>query len=546
MSGETQGRPFDGQQAVHIGPGNFSLSHIIPFFDQIGLDVRAISLRSDTSKKLLQDSDYDYTLAARDPHDFFEATRITALKEIVNVPRKADNAPEEIIDERRRQAVSMIGDPKTSIVTMTVTITGYGFKHDPSKRVIDPVTGAIVAGVPDSRLPGPILNEQEEKDAETTIAYIVAGLNERLANGAGPVVVMSLDNLPGNGTHLYRAVKDFALQHYGNELYDWIKANTFFPDTMVDRIAPLRDEAMIDRFVDGTGVENSRSNVVVVTEKLPKRALVISTPEQSAFELGRPLNPAFDNHPILEALTKLPGIEQCSMANLYAERKVHVFNGAHFGLALVGRLAGHQYAHDGINDAAVKEFVEKLLGELSMGVHSALSDDNSDYIQEFIDRVGNPHMMDELKRIGRNGSSKLYERVLIPWHVAVTAKPESFPHEAIDTVGSAWIRYIAKAAEERKAGRVFDVKDENAERLGLLGQPPELYKDAHSILGKEGVMEQTPGREAFGSDINSAFKELDRVLVNSARGAVPPGLKRPGPPFERPFGPDTDPTDPGD
>ena len=532
----SQDSTFEGQRAIHIGPGNFALSHIVPFFDEIGLDVHAISLRTDTTKKLIQDSDYDYTLVARDSGDFFEAKKITALKGITNVPLKSSNAPETFIDSQRRDAVALIGDPATSIITMTVTITGYGYEHDPSKRVIDPATGAVVAAKPDPRQPAPINNLQADKDAETTIAYVVAGLNERFKNGAGPIVVMSLDNMPLNGTNLYRAVKDFALQHYGPDLYNWIKHNTFFPDTMVDRIAPSRDEAMINEFVDGTDVENTRENVVIVTEKLPQRALVISTPEQAALELGRPLNPVFDEHPVIKALTQLDGVEQCNMANLYSERKVHVFNGAHFGLAMVGRLAGHKYAHEAIEDPAIREFIEKLLVELSAGVHPALKDQSAEYVQEFIDRVSNPHMKDELYRIGRNGSSKLFERVLIPWYLAVTQKPESHPHSAIDTVGSAWIRMIAKAAEAKSRGEIFDVNDKNAQDLGLLELDPAMYEDAHSILGKQGVMDQTPGREEFGSDLNQAFRELDLVLAASARGTTRSALG-PAVLMERPFGP---------
>ena len=109
-----------------------------------------------------------------------------------------------------------------------------------------------------------------------------------------------------------------------------MRSNTFFPDTMVDRIAPTRDEKMIDEFVEGTGIENTRESVVVITEKLPERSLVISLPEQAEIEVGQPLNPVFINHPVIQALTQLPGVEQSPYANLYSERKVHVFNGAHF------------------------------------------------------------------------------------------------------------------------------------------------------------------------------------------------------------------------
>ena len=514
---------FSGQQAVHIGTGNFALSHIIPFYDKIGLDVQGISLRRGDTKKLLQDSDFDYTLAARDSLDFFEAEKVTALKSITNVPMKESNAPDDVIDAQRRQAIALIGDPKTAIVSMTVTINGYGFREAPTKREIDWETNSVVNKSRDATDPEAEKVPLSSKDSETTVAYITAGLNERMRNGAGPIVVMSLDNMPLNGTHLFRAVKEFALEHYGQELFEWMRSNTFFPDTMVDRIAPTRDEKMIDEFVEGTGIENTRESVVVITEKLPERSLVISLPEQAEIEVGQPLNPVFINHPVIQALTQLPGVEQSPYANLYSERKVHVFNGAHFGLAMVGRLANKEYAHEALNNPAIAGFTERLLRELSSGVDPLLADQNGAYIQEFIDRVSNPHMKDELFRIGRNGSGKIFERVLIPWYLATTDKTsvKGLSHQAIDEVGAAWIRFVERGAQAKSSGEVFDINDSSGEEAGLLDLDPEMFSNAQGVLAKIGLMENTPGSEAFASDLNASRSGLDRLLVEAERGYLP-------------------------
>lgn len=514
------------QQAVHIGPGNFALGHIIPFYQGIGIPVRAISLRSSTTKDLISDSDYDFDLVSRGSEGPAQVQRITALKDIVVVPPKTSNGAEEVRNTRRQEAIALISDPATSIVSMTVTIDGYGYQFKPGARAIDPLTGRIVESIQDSQSLSPIPNSQAEIDSDTTIAFLAAGLNERMKAGSGPLVVMSLDNLPLNGTNLYRAVKDFALQNYGNDLYQWIKGNTFFPDTMVDRIVPKQNEKTRSAFLDGAELDSDLLNPVV-TEPLPSRALVISTPGQSVLERAVPLNPELVNNNIIAALTQLDGVEQCEMANLYSERKVHVFNGAHFGLAMVGRLAGYEYAHEAIQDPAIREFIEKLLDELIAGAPPELGESSAHYKQEFIERVGNPHMQDELQRIGRNGSSKLFERVMIPWYIASKAGQG---HEAIDMVAAAWIKNLSEATAAAELGIDYDIEDPNAFELGLVGLEQQLYEDAHSIFGIKGVMDKTPGREEFGNDVNAAMANLGRVLSRSSNQQ----FIGPAVPFERP------------
>ena len=55
---------------------------------------------------------------------------------------------------------------------------------------------------------------------------------------AGPVTIMSCDNLPSNGKVLKSILVDF-MKHTNNlNLLNYIEENITFPNSMVDRITP--------------------------------------------------------------------------------------------------------------------------------------------------------------------------------------------------------------------------------------------------------------------------------------------------------------------
>ena len=117
--------------------------------------------------------------------------------------------------------VDLIADPAIRIVTLTVTEKGY---------LLDPATGRLLVhdglraelagSAPPSSIPG----------------LLVAGLRARAGRDAGPLALVSCDNLPSNGQRLRQAVLDAysaAGAHAG-----WVESNVSFPGTMVDRVVP--------------------------------------------------------------------------------------------------------------------------------------------------------------------------------------------------------------------------------------------------------------------------------------------------------------------
>ena len=72
----------------------------------------------------------------------------------------------------------------------------------------------------------------------TVVGQLVRGLAARRASGAGPLTLLSCDNLAGNGEVLRSVVLDFCALLPDDALSSWVGTHVAFPSTMVDRITP--------------------------------------------------------------------------------------------------------------------------------------------------------------------------------------------------------------------------------------------------------------------------------------------------------------------
>ena len=122
--------------------------------------------------------------------------------------------------------VDRIAAPSTLVVTLTITEKGYR---------IDPRTGTL--NTADDEVQADLAG----RAPQTAIGQIARGLQQRARTGAGPLTVVSCDNLPGNGELTRKLVHAFAAALPAAEaepLLAWLDANVTFPSTMVDRMVP--------------------------------------------------------------------------------------------------------------------------------------------------------------------------------------------------------------------------------------------------------------------------------------------------------------------
>ena len=104
----------------------------------------------------------------------------------------------EVLDAttQRRELMAAMVDPRTRIVSLTVTEKGYC--HDPATGEVDPHHPYI-------------LRDLEHPEAPVTApALIVRALELRRSAGIAPFTVLCCDNLPENGKTTARIVTGFA------------------------------------------------------------------------------------------------------------------------------------------------------------------------------------------------------------------------------------------------------------------------------------------------------------------------------------------------
>ncbi|WP_456847050.1 mannitol dehydrogenase family protein, partial [Cellulomonas sp. P5_C6] len=222
-------------------------------------------------------------------------------------------------------------------------------------------------------------------DAVTAPGRLVDGLRARRAAGAGPIAVVSCDNLPDNGAVLRRVTLDLAVA-VDPDLARWIEQNVSFVSTMVDRITPAT-------------TDTDRATVRVLTGR-DDRAPVVTEPFsewvlQGAFPAGRPA-------------WELAGARFVDDLEPDERRKLWLLNAGHSLLAYEGLARGRATVAEAFADPVCRAQLELLWQEAA----DVLPAPVEDYLAALRDRFANARIEHRLAQIARDGSQKLPVRVL--------------------------------------------------------------------------------------------------------------------------------------
>lgn len=353
---------------VHLGLGNFHRAHQAWYTakapDHTDWGIAAFTGRRADAADALSPQDGLYTLITRSPDgDAFEV-----IGSLSAVHPSTDHAA--FLDYLRR--------PEVAVVTITVTEAGYLLgpdgRLDAGREVVRADVAALAADLssPVVSLPG----------------KLVAGLSARRAAGAGPVTVLSCDNLPENGHVTQTVVGDLAaLVDAG--LAGWIEQNVDFATSMVDRITPAttdEDRALVAEaigYADASPVPTEPFSEWVVSGRFPA---------------GRP---AWEE----------AGARLVADVTPYEQRKLWLLNGSHSLLAYAGSVRGHTTIAEAVADPACRGWVEDFWDEASR--HLSLPEASvREYRSALLDRFGNPRVRHQLRQIAADGSAKLVVRTL--------------------------------------------------------------------------------------------------------------------------------------
>jgi len=194
---------------VHLSVGNFHRSHLAYYMDIlasehkqtqwgiIGIGVRSVDK---PISKVMKEQNGLYTLIAKgtDKNDI-NVRIIASLIHYIFAPDEPENA------------LAILIDPDTKIVSITITVSGYDF----DMNNVD------------------IQHDLKTFDKPRTVfGFLVHALDQRRRLNEKPFTIMSCDNLQQNGEATKKSILKFAKELNNTELIEYIQTKVTFPNSM--------------------------------------------------------------------------------------------------------------------------------------------------------------------------------------------------------------------------------------------------------------------------------------------------------------------------
>jgi fructuronate reductase len=436
---------------VHLGLGNFHRAHQAVYTAR-ALDaapgpwgVVGVASRSRRVVEAMRTQDGLYTVLSLAPHSVPPLVVGVHTELLV-----AADQPEEV--------VARLADPRTRIVTLTVTEEAYA-------------------------------------PSSPTIALLARGLERRLQAHAEPLAVVSCDNLPANGERT-RALVLEAVETLGGELRDWTARSVAFPATMVDRIVPATDDGHRALVPELLGVEDA---VPVPAEPFSMWVL------EDRFPAGRPQWEA-------------AGAIFSDEVGRYEDLKLRLLNGTHSLIAYLAILAGARTIAEALERREIRLAAEHVMRQEYLPtviVPSGL--DVERYMEDLLARFANPALGHRASQVASDGSLKLPARITgaVLDHHAAGRVPR-----LIGLTVAAYIRCLCTpdCYDATAQGTIHDPYGERLRQLGRRARDSRSLVDAvlaEGILAAS-LVEATPFADAVGELHDVLVRHGHRAAIDAA------------------------------
>lgn len=353
---------------LHIGVGNFHRAHEEYYTNQLieaddtqfgwGIAGAMLMPQDESLYRSLREQDgmYTLTMCGRDGHD--EAMEIGTL---VGLVRPIEN-PRALID--------MIASLEIRIISMTITEGGYNIPRE---------TGEF--NLKDEKVAHDLKNPAEPL---SVFGQMAEGLRKRRDAGAGPVTLLTCDNLQHNGDTARKAFMSF-FEAQDPSLAEWARENVTFPNSMVDRITPATTPADVERL---DAENDSDDKAPVYCEDFIQWVI------EDRFAAGRP------------AWEKV-GVQFTDDVTAYENMKLSLLNASHTLLSYPSFLAGYRKVDDAMHDAVIEKFVRDFMDlDVTPYVPAPAGIDLDEYKKTLIERFGNRSVSDQVSRLCFDGLSK--------------------------------------------------------------------------------------------------------------------------------------------
>ena len=418
---------------VHVGVGGFHRAHLAVYVHELasrgsGLGIVGLGLlaRDAAMAAALRGQDCLYTLIEKDGSEP-SAQVIGSITGFVHAPAGHDAA-----------AAELIAAPGTRILSLTITESGYA----------EPPAG---------------------ESGRTTFDRIAAALAVRRDRAAGPITILSCDNVPRNG-HAARGATLSAAARHDPALPEWVEEHCTFPNSMVDRITPATSPEDREWLRDSAGIVDGWP---VVSEAFRQWVM------EDNFAADRP---AWED----------AGALFTDRIHDWEQYKLRMLNAGHSCIAYLAALAGITYVHEAMAVGALRTFLEDLLHREAMPTLVEIpGHPREEYAGSVLERFANVGVRDQIARLCIDGSAK-FPTFLIP---TIERQLElGGPIERAATALAGWARYLAVVSPKQQA---FDAGGDAARRYAA-----EATADPVAFLAYEAVF---PPAVRSSSRFRSAF-----------------------------------------
>ncbi|GLX97401.1 mannitol dehydrogenase family protein [Herbidospora sp. NBRC 101105] len=384
-----------GPGVVHLGLGAFFRAHQAIYTEEAmasaGGDwgIVAVAPRSRAVHDALRAQDLMFAVASTAARRT-DVRVVAALTGVVHAAGDPDGV------------VALLADPRIRVVTLTLTEKAY----------VPAGETAVITGL------------------------LTRGLLARARADAGPLAVVSCDNLPGNGARLRELIGRTV--RADTRAQEWIAGNVTFPGTTVDRIVPAVTPGTLDLVRERLGVTD-----LAAVRAEPYRQWII----EDAFPHGRP---AWDR----------AGAVLTADTGPYDELKLRTLNGLHSSLAYLGALAGRATIAETLALPQARVFAELLLAEEILPTLTPPEGiDPAAYGRSVLDRFANPAIHHRTLQIATDGSHKLPARIV---RTVLDRRAQGAPTPWAALVVAAWMRFVQGTADD---GRPLPLDDPLADRI---------------------------------------------------------------------------------
>jgi mannitol 2-dehydrogenase len=392
---------------LHVGVGGFHRAHMALYSDEAAAGggdwgIHGVGLLDGDRRMadVLQVQDDLYTLIERDSN----GSEPRVVGSIIDYTLAADDPRSFLLD---------VADPNLAILSLTITEGGY----------------ALTGG-------------------NQTIETIVGALDARRSGGAGPLTILSCDNVPGNGDVARDAIVRVA-ERQGPELARYLESCAF-PNSMVDRITPQTQESDRVWLREEVGVDDGWP---VVCE--PFRQWVV----EDRFAAGRP---RWEDAGVLFT-------DRVHDWELY---KLRMLNASHSCMAYLMALAGIVYVDEAVEIPTVRRYLQQFLATEAIPTLPEIpGHPPPDYAATVLARFANTGVRDQIARLCLDGTAK-FPSFLIPTVEMENELDGPISCAALALAG--WARYLgtvplARRASDSRGGRAAELAERSiAEPLAFL------------------------------------------------------------------------------